>query len=350
MNVACDLKRINMPKTISNLWEEITSFENLYKAYKEAAKNKRFYQEVMIFSRDLEENLITIQNELIWDMWQPHEGRAMIIYEPKRRYIYAPQFRDRVVYHALVDVIREYFEKKFIYHSYACRKGKGNHNAVQYVQSKMHGVETEHPGSYALKCDIRSYFASIDHEILKGLFRKTIKDSKVLNLMDIIIDKNEFDYVGLPLGALTSQLFANVYLNELDHYIKEELCVRYYARYMDDFIVIHHDKALLSSLKDDIEQFVTDRLRLQMNPKTAIFPLNKGIDFCGYRIFTDHILPRKRNMKRARRRLKKLCRMYSDGQVSLEDFKSCLMSFLGYVKHCGSKNTVEKILDELILK
>lgn len=339
-----------MPKTYDNLWDEIISFENLYKAYKEASKNKRYYQEVMIFSRDLEENLIIIQNELIWNMWSPHEGRAMIIHEPKRRYIYAPQFRDRVVYHALVDVVRKYFEKKFIFHSYACRKGKGNHNAVQYVQRKMHGVETKYPGSYALKCDIRSYFASIDHEILKSLFRKTIRDNKVLNLLDIIIDKSEFNHVGLPLGALTSQLFANVYLNELDHYIKEDLLVRYYARYMDDFIIIHHDKAFLSRLKDDIEQFVNSELRLQMNPKTAMFPLNKGIDFCGYRIFTDHILPRKRNIKRARRRLKKLCRLYAENRIELNDFKSCLMSFLGYVKHCDSKKTVDQVLDELILK
>ena len=339
-----------MSKTYNNLWAGIIEWENLYSAYLEAKRKKRYKAGVLRFGANLEENITNIQNHLIWESWRPSKWKEFMVYEPKQRLIQAPPFKDRVVHHALADAIGPLFEKKFIFDSYACRSGKGFHQAAKRVQTFLCKAHVNRKTTYVLKADISKYFHSIDHNALLMILRRTIKDKRVLNLNERIIRDAEFGGCGIPLGSLTSQIYANIYLDQLDHYVKDDLGVKYYCRYMDDFIIVCNDKKELWELLSKIERFLTDNLKLTLNPKTAIFPAARGVDFCGYRIWRDHILPRKRNIRRARRHFAMLTRMYSKREVSLESVRASIMSFLGYVKHCDSYITTRNILNETILR
>ena len=339
-----------MPKTYKNLWEGIIGWDNLYTAYLEARKRKRYKAGVLRFNANLEENITNIQNHLMWGSWRPSKWKEFMVYEPKRRLIQAPPFKDRVVHHALASVISPLFERKFIFDSYACRQGKGFHQAAKRVQTFLQKARVDGETTYVLKADISKYFHSIDHDALSRIFSRTIRDERVLALSNHIIRDAEFDKCGIPLGSLTSQIYANIYLDQLDHYVKDTLGVKYYCRFMDDFIIVCNDKKYLWLLLSEIEHFLTNKLKLTLNPKTAIFPSVRGVDFCGYRVWVNHILPRKKNIRRARRSFAKLTRAYSKGEVSLEKVKACIMSFLGYTKHCNSYITTQNILNETILR
>jgi retron-type reverse transcriptase len=331
-----------MPKTYNNLFQSIVSWENLLAAYHEARSGKRYRGQVLAFSENLEENLIQIQNELIWKMWTPHNPRHFEVKEPKLRPIAAPVFYDRVVHHAIVRVIEPLFDKKFIYKSCACRTGKGKAFALKESTEMVRQVENgEYAQNYVLKADIKSYFPSIIHELLKKKYRRTVRCKNTLRLMDSIVDSCGFDGRGLPIGYLTSQLFANIYLDSLDHFVVDELGHGKYIRYMDDFLIFGSDKDELKSVKDTVEAYLNQKLCLQLNPKTDIIPITHGVDFCGYRIFRPKILPRKRNVKRAKRRLKKL----AEQPVDMEKYRAALMSFLGYMKHCNGYKTTCSVLD-----
>lgn len=337
-----------MPKRTGNLWDRICDLDNLYDAYKVTIKGRRYKPALLRYSAGLDRNLNNLHDSFVNMTWYPKIAFSKKIYYPKPRNITAPVPNDRVAFHAIVDVIRPYFESKFIYHSYACRVGKGTYAAVLATQKMLYKTVRQYESGYVLKCDIHSYFASIDHDILKVLIRKTIKDPKVLIILDRIIDSAEGN-VGLPLGALSSQLFANVYLDYLDHKIKEEYGVKNYVRYMDDFVIIHHDKRYLAELLNKITRVVEDDLHLQLNPKTAIFPIKHGVDFCGYRVYPTYLKPRKRNIKAARRRLKVLAKKVNNGTESIEKFKRSMASYLGYVQHCKGYNSMEKILDDCVI-
>lgn len=336
-----------MSKTHNNLFLQIYDFENLYNAYLKARKCKRYRKEVLKFTSNLEENLIIIQNELMWKMYIPSRYREFYVYDPKKRLIQAPQFKDRVIHHALCNVIEPLFEKKFIYDSYACRKGKGTHAAVLRAQKFMRKLKRNHGNFYILKADVSKYFQSINPDILKSIIRRTISCRDTLWLIDTVIDENE---QGLPIGALTSQLFANIYLNELDHFIKDQLGIKAYVRYMDDFVIMHQDKQYLKGVLAEVRQFLTHKLALALNSKTQIYPYKHGLDFCGYRIWPTHILPRKRNVKKARRMFKTLKEKYANRIIDLSYIKPRLMSFLGYMKFCSGYFTSKNILKELILQ
>lgn len=339
-----------MTKTYGNLYATICNFDNIYKAYKDTCKNKRYTHEKLEFENNLEGNLIEIQNLLIYKQWQSDGWREFWVYDPKKRLISAPSFKDRVVHHSLVRVVEPLFESKFIFDSYACRKGKGTHAAVLRTIDFLRRARRNYGSFYILKCDISKYFKSINHNILKNIIHRTIRCKDTLWLMDKIIDAGASDRVGVPIGALTSQLLANIYLNELDHFVKDKLRVKYYVRYMDDFIVIHNDKQYLWSLFDAVEEFVSCQLLLKLNDKSCLFKFTRGVDFCGYRMWPSYVLPRKRNVKRARNKLKKLARLYSLGLSNLDDVKAVLMSFLGYMEHCCGYTTTKHILRDLALK
>jgi len=328
----------------------VFDWENLYLAYVAASKNKRFQPDVLKFKSNLEENLIDIQNRLIWKMWTPGRWREFQVYDPKWRLIQAPQFNDRVIHHALGRVIEPLFERKFIFDSYACRTGKGVHSAVLRLQTFMRKAEREYAHPYVLKADITKYFASIDHKVLFFILCRTIRDKNVLWLCDQIIRHSGFNNVGIPVGALTSQLFANIYLDVFDHYIKDALGIKYYVRYMDDFIILGDGKAQLHDKLGLAEEFLNHKLRLQLNPKTTIFPASHGVDFAGYRTWTTHILPRKRNVMRSKLKFRKLARLYAKRHVTLVDIRASVMSFLGYMKHCNGYNTTSHILNNFVLK
>ena len=305
-------------KTFYNLYPQICSFENLLSAAKKAEKGKRSKAGVARFNVDLEKNIFQLQRALLDHSYRPGKYRHFTVYESKKRLISAAPFRDRVVHHALCNIIEPLFEKSFIHDSYACRKGKGTHKAVQRFS------DFAKINRYVFKCDIRKYFPSIDHQILQDKFERKIKDAETFELIRTIInsadavDNNPIHYFagddlftplqrrrGLPIGNQTSQFFANVYLDGFDHFIKEKLRCKYYIRYVDDFVIFDDNKMKLHNIRELIEQHLAT-LRLQMHPhKSQIFPVEQGTDFLGYRIFPSHRLIRKSNVKRFRRKLRR---------------------------------------------
>ena len=335
-----------------NLFEKVVDFDNIYDGYLEARKGRRYKNEIMYIGARVESIISQMIFELNVGTWRPQQYYEFECRtEVKRRIINAPTFRDRIFHHALVRVVKPLFEKKFIFDSYACRDGKGTHAAVQRLQNFMRRASYTGERVYILQCDISKYYPSIDHDVLKQIIRRTIKDRRLLEVWDRLIDGFNGDTeIGLPIGALTSQLSANIYLNELDHFVKEYIQAKYYLRYMDDFIVVSTDKEYLKKVLADVQWFVECTLKLKLNPKTRIFPASHGVDFAGYRTFTTHILPRKRNIKAAKLRFKDLSHEFKYGRVDFEGVRARVASFLGYVKHCQAHKTTESTLRWLVLR
>lgn len=219
-----------MAKTVKHLWPLFLDRENFKRAVKAAGKNKRCRLEVLKYNARQEEHIQATREDLARGTWKPGPYRDFVVLEPKKRLISAPCFRDRVVHHALVHIIEPHFEKRFIRHSYACHKGKGTHATSARMTAMLHGLSR----GYALKADISKYFPNIDHAILLCVVARVIGDPRLFALIRAIVGEGPHKERGLPIGALTSQLFANVYLDRLDHYVKDVLGVRRYIRYMDD--------------------------------------------------------------------------------------------------------------------
>ena len=340
-----------MPKPAKRLWPRVLEWDNLLLAAKEASRGKRFRREVLDFNADLEFNLLELQARLASGLWHPGPYRMLEVLEPKRRLVHAPCFPDRVVHHALVQIIKPFFERRFISDSYACRVGKGTHAASDCMTRMLRSAYDQWGRVYVLKADISQYFYSIDHEILLRIIGRTIGDPDVLRLIRSLV--TECGCIsggrGLPLGALTSQLFANAYLDQLDHHVKDRLGVKHYVRYMDDFLILRPGKAELWELLAEIRDFLACELRLSLNPKTGIFPATHGVDFAGYRHWTTHCLPRKRNVRRASKKFQGLSRVYARGEVSLDTVRSVVASFTGYMAHCKGRRSAESALRRLVL-
>jgi retron-type reverse transcriptase len=303
-------------KTFKHLFAKIVTFENLLIAAKEAAKGKQEKSNVMQFFAKLEDNLYRLQYELETQCYRPGNYSTFNIYEPKPRMISAAPFRDRVVHHALMNVIGPLLERSFIFDSYANRPGKGTHRAIRRYQQFLKQYE------FVLKCDIKSYFPSIDHETLKSLIRKRIGCHKTLWLIDTIIDnsnpqKPKWDYfpgdtlftpverrVGLPIGNLTSQFFANYYLNPFDHFIKETLRCKAYVRYVDDFVLFHDSKSQLWDWKEQVVVFLQDyRLKLQAK-RCHVYPARVGNRFLGQVVFRTHRRLASANVRTFKKRMR----------------------------------------------
>jgi retron-type reverse transcriptase len=346
-------------KKYTNLYSQIYSFENLLKASKNAQKGKRFKDNVSLFNFNLEKELIDIQDSLKSKTYKPKAYYSFKIYEPKERLISAAAYRDRVVHHALCNIIEPVFDRAFIFDSYANRKGKGTHKAINKYQVFAK------KNNYVLKADIKKYFPSIDLEILKAEIRKKISCTDTLWLIDLIIDNSNkqedaYEYFaednlftpferrkGIPIGNLTSQFFANIYLNGLDHYIKEKLKCRYYIRYVDDFVVFDNDKNKLQEINRQIQDYlVRYRLKVHQN-KTKIFPVRIGICFLGHRVFKDFRLLKKENLKRFRLKLKKKKLLLEKGGITDKYFCQSLGSWLAHAKFSNTYRLRNKILSTL---
>ena len=258
------------------LLEAMGDYGNVQKAYNKARKCKRHRKDVLIFTKDKEENLDKVREDIINLAYEPSKYHYFKVYEPKERQIMALPFYDRVVQHAINNVLEPIFDKRFISQSYACRKGKGMHAASDTLKEWLYEWNKYHPDQplYAIKADIHHYFQSIDHAVLKTEIRKVIKDAGVLALLDRIIDHNGNmpDGVGIPVGNLTSQLFANIYLDALDQFIKHELGVEAYIRYMDDFVILSPDKEQLRNWLARIEQFLRELRIIQSIPSPKAEP------------------------------------------------------------------------------
>lgn len=334
------------------MYDKIISFENLYQAANEAARNKRYRVPIMRYFSNLEENLANTHNHLIWGSYEPQPHRQFFVYEPKKRLISAPPFEDRVVHHAIHRVIEPIIDKRFIFDSYACRKGKGTHAGADRAQKFIRIAKRNHGRVYALKADISKYFDSIDHSVLKSIISTHLSCLKTKQLLGLIIDSAETQCKGkgVPIGNLTSQLFANMYLNELDKFVKHELRERFYIRYMDDFVIIHHDKQHLQKLRAIIEDFLWDVLKLKTNHKTQVFPISsssgRALDFLGYRIYATHRLLRKCTAKKFKHKVKRLRRLYAQGKVPGDHIKSVLASYNGCINHANADGLLKATLNK----
>jgi retron-type reverse transcriptase len=285
-------------KRIGNLFDQCFTIDNLYQAFLTARKGKRNKRAVFEFEKNLSSNLIQLHKEIHSETYQPKPYFTFSIYEAKPRVIHAPNFRDVVVQHAIYKFIYPIFDSTFIHTSYACRKGKGTHRCADFAQESMRKVS---PDSYTLHLDVRKFFYSIDRNILANLLKKKIKDQRLLRIMNLYF--NYDGYNGIPIGNLLSQIYASIYLNSVDHYIKRELKVKYYSRYVDDLVLIGLSKEKSNEYKQKIEFFLDQNLRLSLS-KFTIAPLRKGINFVGYRTWKSKRFVRKHSLYQFRKRLK----------------------------------------------
>ena len=271
------------------------------------------------------------------------EARRFVVYEPKKRDIYALPFRDRVAQHMINNKIEPIVERRFYYHSYACRTDKGMHKAADYAQECIRNLSFEGKQVYILKADIHKYFNSVDHEVLKQILSGIFKDKDLLNLLYYIIDSYGEDGRGLPVGNLLSQLFANLVLNELDNFVKHELKEDKYTRYMDDFAIVSNSWEHLVEVLQKIDAFLGERLKLTLNPKTQIINAKNGFDFCGYRIYKDYRKIRKRSPKHIRAVIK----AYRSGKITKEKLLMKYASWEGHAKHADTYRLRMKIKGQI---
>ena len=339
-----------MPKRINNIFKEQISFTKLLEAHQKTKKGKRFKKQVIEFEMDLETNLLQIGRELLDGTYEFSKYFEFTIYEPKERKIKTLSYRDRVVQTWYVEnFLKPYFLPQFIDDTYACIEGKGTHKAVEKMQDYLRRANRKYTEVWVLKCDISKFFFNINREILFELIKRKIKDKNFLEFTKKIIFYDE-EKVGIPIGNYTSQFFANIYMNELDKYIKETLKIEYMVIYMDDFVLLLKSKKQAKETLNKIETFLTEKLELKLNSKTAYFKESQGINFCGFRIWKTHRLLREQSKKKMKRKLKNFQKLYQKGKIELPYITACINSWKGHSKHCNSYHLVNKMLNEFVLK
>lgn len=329
-------------KTLKNLYPQITSFENVYSAYLKARKGKRFRDYTLAFTDSAEEELWSILHDLREKTYLPGDYHTFTIHEPKERLICAAPFRDRVVHHALCNVIEPLFDRTFIHDSYACRTGRGTHRAI------FRAWEFMRKNKYVLKCDVRKYFPSIDHKVLKSIVERKIGCSDTLHLIETIIDHgntiSDTPGRGLPIGNLTSQFFANLYLNELDYYVKQQVGSRFYLRYMDDFLLFHDDKMFLHEARAKIRLFL-ESLKLELKPgKSEIFPVKNGFEFLGFYHRPDRVRVKKDGVRRFQQRLRGMRWRYYNGLGSLDKIGESIRCWSAHASYADSARLRRDVL------
>lgn len=331
-------------KRFGNLYGKICTFDNLLLAFKKARLGKRYKNNVLKFSYYLEKELYILQQALQNETYEPGDYFTFRVYEPKERVIMALPFNDRVVQHALVNIIEPLFNKSFIYDSYACRVGKGTHKGI--IRAKQF-IRQAGRGCYILKADVKKFFPSIDHSVLKNILSRKIKCPKTLHLCYQYIDHG--GKIGIPIGNLTSQLYANIYLNQLDHYVKDVLGIKHYIRYMDDFIIVCKTKEEAQKFKIHLSEWLLVNLNLELNSKTQVFPSYNGVNFLGYRIWYNGIKIRHTTVRRLKRKIKRFNELKTNGMISVKDITPVLMSWKGMVKW-GNCKTIDNRIMELLNK
>lgn len=368
MTLVCILGNIllllnSIMKTHKNLYPQLCSLGNLELAFRKARKRKTLKECVIIFESNLRENLLQLKSELETFTYKPKPIKTFIIKDPKTRKIGASDFRDRVVHHALCNVIAPIFEREFIYDSFANRKGKGVHAAIKrfekflgqvYYRQRRGGGNQKSGcteiGAYALKADIRHYFDTVDHAVLLSAIRRRIRDAGVIWLIEVIL-KNHKTHIpekGMPLGNLTSQSFANVYLHELDLFVKHGLKAKYYLRYVDDFVILHRDKSILQKWENGINRFLNERLKIELHPeKSRIIPLKNGITLLGFRVFPRYRLLKKSNALRIWKRLERFGHKYRNGEMSREEIERSFDGWFAYAEFANTYKFRKRVRDRL---
>jgi len=326
-------------RRLRHIFYSIISVDNLLAAWCEFLRGKRRRRDVAEFSLHLTDNIVEIHHELT-DKSYCHGGyHAFKVNDPKPRDIHKASVKDRLVHHALYRVLYPHFDRKFIHDSYSCRLGKGTQRAINRFRDFGRKVSQNHSKTvWVLKCDVRKFFASIDHKVLKEVLRKDIADDDTSWLLDQVIDSFSSGTVGkgLPLGNLTSQLLVNIYMNEFDHFVKRRLKAKYYIRYADDFVILHRDCDYLEELLSLINEFLHSRLKLKLHPnKVSITTLASGVDYLGWVHFPKHRVLRTITRDRMFRRLE-------DGSS-----KESVASYLGLLSH-GNAYAVQKEVEQYI--
>jgi len=346
-------------KRFTNLWCQITDFANLLEAARKAQKGKRYRDNILAFNYNRESELLDLQATLLAQTYRPGAYRTFEIVEPKRRLISVAPYRDRVVHHALCNIIAPLVEPSFIYDSYANRVGKGSHRALDRF------IHFSRNRRFVLQCDLQKYFPSIDHDILKAVIRRKIKCKATLLLIDTIINNSNeqppavFHFSGddllssidrrrgLPIGNLTSQFFANWYLNPFDHFVKNTLRVKNYVRYVDDFALFSDSREFLQDARQAIEENLAT-LRLKIHPvKSQLFETRHGANFLGFRVLPDRIRVRTENLRRARQRLRRLHAEYAIGKLSLKELTQSLQGWEAHLKHGDTWQLRQQIFTSL---
>lgn len=345
-------------KRYGGLWNRLVQWENLLLAARKAQRGKRGRIVVQRFNFRQETELLRLQQELAGGTYHPGPFTTHWITQPKARLISAAPYRDRVAHHALMNVLEPILDRHFHPDSYACRRGKGTHAAVDRLQVLMRRHR------YFVQCDVRKFFPSINHKILKTLFRRLIKDNRVLWLMDLIVDHSNpqesvLDWFpgddllapleyrrGLPIGNLTSQWFANWMLNDLDHYVTSRLGIGGYVRYCDDFVLLHDDQGFLrETIRSVVRRLACVRLRIH-EEKWSVKPSRHGLLFVGYRVWATHRLIRKDRVRAFRRRVRWMKQAYAEGHIEWDAVKARLDSWMGHARQANSNRLVAQISRE----
>ena len=333
------------------IYKNLCSYDNLILAFKKARKKKTTKPYVIGFEQNLKNNLLNLQNELTFLYYEPKHLETFILRDPKTRKISKSEFRDRIVHHAICNVIEPIFEKQFIYDSYANRKNKGVLKAIQRFEEFKRKVSCNNSKhAYVLKCDIYHYFETVQHEILLKIINKKISNSKILWLIKKILSNHRTmkEGTGMPLGNLTSQFFANVYLNELDQFVKHKLKAEYYIRYVDDFVIFSQKRGLLKKYKQKINAYLNQELALILHPdKSRIIPINRGTEFLGFKIFSHHKMPKKKNRKKFIRKIKDLCKKYDERKISYDKIYDTIEGWISYAKNANTYKLRKKILKKI---
>ena len=319
-------------KRHGHLWDKLVDHENLRLAIKNASRGKRWQRKVKKVLAREDECVQELHNMLISGQYHTAKYKTKVIYEPKQRTIFIlPFYPDRIVHHAIMQVLEPIWDGLLISDSYACRIGKGQHAGSRRC------MQWTRQFKYCLKCDVSKFYPSLDHEVLRKIIRKKLKDPFLLNLLDEIIGSVP-NGKNVPIGNYLSQWFGNIYLNELDTFIKQEKRIKPYLRYCDDFVIFSNDKSELHALAGEIKDFLGSKLLLRLS-KCEVFPVTQGIDFLGYRHFPQgYILVRKSTAKRVKKRMSVVLHELESGRLTVERATAKVASTEGWLKHANTRH------------
>jgi len=333
------------------LYSQLCSYGNLYLAFKNARKGKTLKPYVVEFDHKFKDNLLQLRTELLFHSYKPRPLQTFILRDPKTRKISKSHFRDRVVHHALCNIIAPIFEKDFVYDSYANRVGKGTFKAIERFEYFQRQVSKNFSqNSFVLKADVRKYFDNVNHEILLSVVKKKVNDPNILWLIKVILSnhKTEEKGKGMPLGNLTSQFFANVFLNELDHFVKDQLRAKHYIRYVDDFVILDKSPIILQQYMKEIDFFLRNSLKLELHPeKSKIMFMSRGTEFLGMRIFLHHKLIQEKNLRKFFRKLQLLTFQYDEGKANYDKIYDSLEGWNAYAMNADMFKLKKKIMQSI---
>lgn len=351
---------------IKGVFDLIFSMDNLYGAFQDASKGRRYNKDVLRFAYDSWSNLEALREVILRGAYEIDRYYIFFVHEPKKRMIMSISFEHRVVQWAIYRVINPVLVKGYIRDSYGCIPGRGALGAMLRLKGWLQYVSRKDGEWYYLKLDISKYFYRISHRVLKKILRKKIKDERLLTILDRIIDCKHTPFglppgkspgeiplgerlydVGMPIGNLLSQMFANLYLNELDQFCKRVLGIKFYVRYMDDIIVLHNSKKQLHTWRWQIGEFLERELELSLNQKTCIRPINQGIEFVGYRLWFNRVVLRKSTTLGIKRSLKEVRRKYKDYEISLDEATQTFNSYVGMLKHTDSEELLASLYTDM---